>query len=314
MATLTQLKYLVAVDRWRHFGKAAEACHVSQPTLSMQLQKFEEEYDVVFFDRSKQPILPTQEGETIIAQAKVVLREAEKLDDMCKNRSQEPMGEFRLALIPTVAPYLLPYFLSQFTQTFPKVELYIEELVTESIIEALENDRIDAAILATPLGQKSLVERPLFYAPFLLYLHRDHPLAKKSRISQSMLEPQDIWLLSEGHCLRNQVVEICSLRDQPEKFPNLRLESGSLETIVHLIERGSGYTLLPHLASQFIRPNNKALIKPLVRPIPSREVSLVYRRSQHKKLIIEALAQEIIQRIPAELPREKSKSLEVLGI
>ncbi len=314
MPTLTQIKYLLAVERWRHFGKAAEACHVSQPTLSMQLQKFEEEYNISFFDRSKQPILPTREAEALIAQAKIVMREAEKLDDLCRNRSQEPMGDFRLALIPTIAPYLLPYFLSAFTAKYPKVNLYIEEMVTEQMIEALESDHLDAGILATPLGKKSLTEQPLFYEPFWLYVHRQHPLAQKAKISQEMLEPQDIWLLSEGHCLRNQIVEICALRSQPEKFPNLRLESGSLETIVHLIDKGSGYTLLPHLATQFIRPQGKALVKALTKPIPSREVSLVYRRSQHKRLILEALAQMIQQSLPKDLPREKGSSLEVVGI
>lgn len=318
MATLTQLEYLVAVDRLRHFGKAAKACHVSQPTLSMQLHKLEEEYGVVFFDRGKQPILPTPEGGPLIEQAKAVLREAHKLDFLGKSRSGELSGDFRLALIPTIAPYLLPLFLAAFSKHYPKVNLYVEELTTENILERLARDSIDAGILATPLPGEKLVERPLYYEPFWVFAAEGHPLLKLAEVSEDRLEASDIWLLAEGHCLRNQIVRLCGARGQYKSgagtFPNVRLESGSLETVIHLVEQGHGYTLLPHLAAKAIEGKKKSQLKPLSKPVPSREVSLVSSRAQHKQAILDAIAAEVRAHLPADLPREKSKAIEVVRI
>lgn len=314
MATLTQLEYLVAVDRHRHFGKAAQACHISQPTLSMQLHKLEEEYGIVLFDRSKQPILPTSEGLIIIEQAKAVLREAGKLDYLSKNRKLEPIGEFRLALIPTIAPYLLPLFLGTFAKRYPEVELSLTEMTTENILDALENDRIDAGILATPLPGEHLIERPLYYEPFFLYVNPHHELAKLEQIKEDKLDAKDIWLLTEGHCLRNQIVRICSLRGKPGIFPNVRFESGSLETVINLVEQGHGYTLLPQLATTSLQRHSKAKLKPFAKPVPSREVSLVYRRTQYKIPVLNALIAEITKCLPKDLPREKTKSIEVIKI
>ena len=314
MATLTQLEYLVAVDRLRHFGKAAKACHVSQPTLSMQLQKLEEEYGMTFFDRSKQPILPTQEGLAVIEQAKSVLREVGKLDHICRNRKNEPSGDFRLALIPTIAPYLLPLFLGAFADAYPEVKLSIEEMTTENIIQALEQDRIDAGILATPLQIESLVEKPLYYEPFSLYVSEKHPLSRLDTINEEKLDAKDLWLLSEGHCLRNQIVRICSLRGKTGIFPNVKFESGSLETVIHLVEQGHGYTLLPLLATRSLARTRREQLKPFSKPVPSREVSLVYRRTQYKQPILEALAAQVQAALPDDLPKEKLKGIEVVRI
>ena len=314
MATLTQLEYLVAVDRYRHFGKASKACHVSQPTLSMQLQKLEDEYGMTFFDRTKQPILPTPEGVAVIEQARAVLREAGKLDYLCKNRKPEPSGEFHLALIPTIAPYLLPYFLGPFAKKNPKVELFIEEMTTETILDALEHDRIDAGILATPLHQQNLEERPLYYEPFQAYISDKHELAKSSLIHEEDLDAKDIWLLAEGHCLRTQVVRMCSLKGKPGIFPNVRFESGSLEAVTRLVEQGHGYTLLPWLAGLGVKGGKGAVLRSFAKPVPSREVSLVSRRSQYKGLILDALAKEIQASLPQGLPREKSKAIEVVRL
>ncbi|PWU14127.1 MAG: DNA-binding transcriptional regulator OxyR [Bdellovibrio sp.] len=314
MPTLTQLEYLVAVERLRHFGKAAKACHVSQPTLSMQLRKLEEEYGILFFDRSKQPILPTSEGLGIIEQAKAVLREMGKLDHLGKNRKLEPVGEFKLALIPTVAPYLLPLFLEPFAKRYPEIKLFIEELTTQNILDALENDQVDAGILVTPLKGENFLEIPLYYEPFWLLVNEKHPLAKLSAVHEEKLDNKDVWLLSEGHCLRNQIVRICSLRGKPGIFPNVHLESGSLETIIHLVEQGHGYTLLPHLATKTERLSRGTLLKPFSKPVPSREVSLVYRRTQYKQPILNALASEVRKCLPKDLPQEKSKAIEVVKV
>lgn len=314
MATLTQLEYLVAVDRFRHFGKAAKACHVSQPTLSMQLQKLEEEYGLTFFDRSKQPILPTQEGLPVIEQAKTILREVGKLDHLCRNRTNEPTGDFRLALIPTIAPYLMPLFLGAFATRFPEVKLSIEEMTTDNIIQALEQDRIDAGILVTPLSIDSLVEKPLYYEPFELYVSEGHALAKYEVVNEEKLDAKDVWLLTEGHCLRNQIVRVCSLRGKTGIFPNVKFESGSLETVMHLVEQGHGYTLLPQLATRTLSKSQRENLRNFARPVPSREVSLVFRRTQYKQPILEALASQVQAAVPPELPRERQKGIEVVKI
>ena len=313
MATLTQLEYLVAVAQYRHFGKAAKACHISQPTLSMQLQKLEEEYQVTFFDRSKKPILPTPEGEPLIEQAKTVLREAKRLEYLSKNRRKEPSGEFRLALIPTIAPYLSPLFLGSFALDCPDVHLVIQEMTTDQVMDALEEDRIDAGVLATPLKKETLVERPLFYEPFYVFAHPKHPLASLNQIREDELDAKDIWLLTEGHCLRNQIVRICSVRGRPGVFKNVEFESGSLETVIRMVEQGYGYTLLPHLATLRARPLS-GVLKPFLNPVPSREVSLVYRRTQFKLPILEALFKIIQGHIPREIPRQLSRNLQVIKV
>ena len=313
MATLTQLEYLVSVAQFRHFGRAAKACHISQPTLSMQLQKLEEEYGVIFFDRSKKPILLTPEGEPLVEQAKTVLREAKKLEHLSRSGGKSPRGELRLALIPTVAPYLLPQFLGPFARAYPDVHLLIQEMTTENVIEALDEDQIDAAILATPLRKEQFVERPLFYEPFLVFAHRQHPLAQLSQIHEDDLDSRDIWLLAEGHCLRNQVVKVCSVRGKPGVFQNVEFASGSLETVIQMVEQGHGYTLLPYLATQK-KESLHGVLRPFLQPTPSREVSLVWRRTQFKLPILDALFQTVQECIPQELPREISKNVQVIKI
>lgn len=313
MATLTQLEYLIAVDLHRHFGKAAKACHISQPTLSMQLHKLEEEYGITFFDRSKKPILATREGATLIEQAKAVLREAKKLDHLVRNQDKVT-GEFKLALIPTIAPYLLPRFLGYFASAYPEVNLQVQEMTTQNIVKALENDEIDAGILATPLKGESLIEIPLYYEPFFLLISNEHPLAKVQTVNEEKLNAKEVWLLSEGHCLRNQVVRICSGKGKSGLFPNVQLESGSIETLIHLVEQGYGYTLLPQLAALSRKPAKNTVLRPFSKPAPSREVSIVYRRSQFKQAIIDAMEKVIRGHLPADLPQKRPASIEVVQI
>jgi LysR family hydrogen peroxide-inducible transcriptional activator len=281
----------------------------------MQLRKLEDEYGITFFDRSKQPILPLPKAVPIIEQAKVILSGVRRLDHLCKHHDKATSGEFRLATIPTVAPYLLPLFLGSFAKKYPKVLLHIEEMTTDLIREALENEKIDAGILATPLGNPSFTERPLYYEPFYLLVSPGHPLAEKEKIREEDLDGSDIWLLREGHCFRNQIVRVCSLKKKTGVFPNVQFESGNLETLIQLVAEGHGYTLLPHLATKGMPPGErKKLLRPFVRPQPTREISLVYRRTQYKVAILNALASEIEERIPEELPRERTQGLDVVKI
>jgi LysR family hydrogen peroxide-inducible transcriptional activator len=314
MASLVQYEYLVAVDRYRHFGQAAAACHVSQPTLSMQLQKLEEEFDLLFFDRTKQPILPTPQGILIIEQAKVLLHENEKIKHLAKAQEGELIGDFHLAVIPTVAPYLLHRFIGAFASQHPKLNLTISERTTSEIIASLNRDEIDAGILATPLGSESLDERPLYYEPFRVFVSKHHPLAKLKFIDEDQLPPNDIWLLAEGHCLRNQVLKLCSMRKSSSVFKNLKFESGSLETIVHLIKKGHGYTLLPALAVEGLLPAQHPGIKDFKRAVPAREISLVFQRSQYKQTILKALIESIRDQLPKSVFLKRTPQMQVLQV
>ncbi len=299
--TLTQLEYVLAVDEHRNFSKAAAAVRITQPTLSMQIQKLEEDLGVVLFDRSKKPIRPTEIGARVVAQARTAVAEAKKISWLAKQSVAEISGDFRLGVIPTIAPYVVPRFLKTFSESYPKVRLHLEELQTSKIIEALERDQIDAGLLATPLKTPGLVESPIFYEPFHLFLRSDHKLASKKSVDEKDLDGSEIWLLEEGHCLRSQVVNVCSLGKRAGSiFKNVQFESGSIETLISLVRSNGGYTLVPELAlPKPLPPETKVLS--FTKPVPSREVSLVYTRTQLKLPILEALKTKIAQAIPKEL-------------
>ncbi len=307
--TLTQLSYITAVSQYRNFGKAAKSCFVSQPTLSMQIQKLEEELEVTLFDRSKKPVEPTAIGQKIIEQTQVVLQEALRIEELIKTEKGEISGSFTLGIIPTLAPYLLPLFLEKFTTNYPSVKLIVEELQTQQIIHQLKEDTIDAGILVTPLHIKGIIERPIFNEPFLAYLSPNHPLLSLEKISDKDLSLDDIWLLNEGHCFRDQAIEVCKkIRGNNPQRKNLVFESGNLETLKRLVDQKFGYTLLPWLATMGIpAAEKKKKIRVFKAPIPIREVSVAYSRSFLKKSIIEALYKEIASSIPNELKNLKTR-------
>jgi LysR family transcriptional regulator, hydrogen peroxide-inducible genes activator len=313
--TLTQLNYVVAVAQCRNFGKAAKSCFVSQPTLSMQIQKLEDDLGVTLFDRSKKPVEPTAIGQKLVEQAQVALQEVFRLEEIIKLEKGEISGDFKLGIIPTLAPYLLPLFLEDFTQSYPKVNLIIEELQTQQIIRLLRLDKIDAGILVTPLNLNGIVEQPLFNDPFTVYLSANHPLYKLKKVSENDLTLENLWLLNEGHCFRDQAIAICKkVRGGKETKKNLEFESGNLETLKRLVDKNFGYTLVPTLA---IMDMSKAEVNKKVRffkpPIPTREVGIVYSRSYLKKSIIEALHKKIVSSIPKEfkIPASKSRVIEL---
>ncbi len=312
--TITQLEYVLAVDRYRHFGKAAKACNVTQPTLSMQLQKAEEELGVILFDRSKNPILPTDEGSQIIVQARSVLREYKKIFNIIDAAKNEVRGEFRLAVIPTLAPYVIPLFAGQFVQKYPDVNLTIEEFKTEEIIELLGRDEIDAGLLVTPIQGESFIERVLFHEPFSVFASKDHPLLSKAKIKDKDLNTSDVWLLNEGHCFRQQMLNLCKISRDQGQHDNLKFESGNLETLKNMVLSSSGYTLLPHLAVLNLSKEELKHVREFQNPIPTREVSLVHNRIFLKEKIIGALEEAIVNSLPDSLASLKKKNIEVISI
>jgi len=299
--TLTQLSYIVAVERYRHFATAAEKSFVTQPTLSMQIHKLEEDLGVKLFDRSKSPVVPTAIGKQIVSQAKIILRDAKRIEDLANLNGDELRGTFRIGVIPTVAPYLVPMFLREFMQKHPLVELVFEEALTKEILNGLAEDRIDVGILATPVEVRQIFEEDLFTEPFVGYLSKSHPLRGKAKLSLGDLNRTNIWLLNEGHCFRDQAVKICKeVKDSPKA--SIRFESGNLETLKKLVEQNFGMTLLPWLAIQNLDKNSSETgIIEFAEPVPSRKIRLVYSRKYLKKNLVQALLQEIKASIPESL-------------
>lgn len=315
MTTITQLEYIIAVDQEKHFGRAAKTCFVSQPSLSAQIQKVEDELEVIIFDRSKQPILTTEIGKEIVEQAKVVISEHRKLKIIADETSLEPKGFFNLAVIPTLASYVIPLFVGHFSQTYPLVNLGINEYKTEDIIKLLLNDEIDAGLMVTPLEDDRLIERPLFYEPFHCYLNESHPLSRKKQLSTEDLDASDLWLLTEGHCFRDQMLRICSADKSNNALPTVRFESGNLETLIKLVKANSGFTLLPQLAVDGLSQSelNKH-VRSFQNPVPTREVSLVYNRRFLKETIIKALETSILKQLPDSITALKKNQIEVVDI
>lgn len=310
--TLTQLEYILAVHKHKHFGRAAESCFVTQPTLSMQIQKLEDELQITIFDRSKSPIKVTGEGTPIIEQAQKIIKEQKRLYSMLDESKEELTGDFTLAVIPTLSPYIIPLFIQSFVKKYPKVNFQIVENKTDDIIEMLKKDEIDAAVLATPLHEKSLEERVLYYEPFYLFVSNKHPYSSKKKIKEDELDINEIWLLNKGNCFRDQVLNICA-KDRDKSLINpINFESGNFETLKNMVLKGFGYTILPHMAAQELSTAHKKLLRPFKSPVPTREISLVLSKDSLKNRIIEALEEEILSVIPDDLRGIKKKDLQVI--
>ncbi|AUC80922.1 hydrogen peroxide-inducible genes activator [Lacinutrix sp. Bg11-31] len=293
--TITQLTYVLAVAEHQNFTRAAQKCFVTQPTLSMQIQKLEDQLNILIFDRSKKPIELTDVGRKIVNQAKNIVNESNRIQDIVDQQKGFIGGEFKLGIIPTVMPTLLPMFLKTFIKKYPKVKLKIEELTTEEIITRINDGHLDAAIAATPLENDSIKERVLYFEPFMAYIPQGHRLSSKKTISTEDLDIEDMLLLEDGHCFRDGVINLCRVfKDQNDE--SFQLESGSIETLIKLSNEGLGMTLLPYLHTLDINEKTRNNLKEFNAPSPAREVSIIYHKSELKMQIIEAL-QDVISGI-----------------
>jgi LysR family transcriptional regulator, hydrogen peroxide-inducible genes activator len=290
--TITQLRYVLAVAEHRNFTVAADKCFVTQPTLSMQIQKIEDELSILIFDRSKKPIQVTDIGQKIINQAKNIVNEADRIQDIVEQQKGFIGGEFRLGIIPTVMPTLLPMFLANFIHKYPKVNLIIEELNTDEIIIRLNNGKLDAAIAATPLNEEKIKEIVLYFEPFVAYIPENHQNFSKSEIEISDLNVDEILLLQDGHCFRDSILNICKTNNLSNNN-SFKIQSGSFETLIKLADEGLGITLLPYLHTLDLKDKDKLKLKQFVAPKPAREVSLIYPKSELKIQIINALRSSI---------------------
>lgn len=291
--TITQLRYVLAVAEYQNFTKAAEKTFVTQPTLSMQIQKLEDELDIVIFDRTKKPIELTAVGKELVQQARNIVNESDRIQDIVDLQKGYIGGEFRIGIIPTVMPTLLPMFLSTFIKKYPKVKLKIEEATTETIIEKLSDGHLDAAIAATPLENEDIREQPLYYEPFVAYVPPTHRLHAEKKINLKDLDINEMLLLEDGHCFKDTILNICSSRSKYYE-DHFQLESGSFETLTNLSNEGLGMTLLPYLHTLELNEKEKANVRYFKEPTPAREISLLFYRSGLKMHIIDVLRKTIL--------------------
>lgn len=294
--TIQQLEYVVALDETRHFVRAAKNCFVTQPTLTMQVKKLEEEIGFQLFDRTKHPLEPTPAGIPYILKARQILREVRQLEALVKDERQSLTGLHRIGVIPTLAPYLIPRFLGTFSEDNPEAELQVEEIQTAAIIDGLKHDRLDIGILVTPVDDDQIREIPLFLEPFAVYTSPANPLYQKEVVKPSDITNEKLWLLNEGHCFREQVLNICNQKRQ--QSDRVHYETGSIETLKNLVKHQMGYTLVPELS--VLEETDNPMVKPFADPKPVREVSLVVHRSYAREMLIEKLREYILASLPKQ--------------
>ena len=307
--TITQLQYILAVEKHRNFVEAAESCNISQPALSMQIKKLEEHLNVKIFDRSQSPVEITPAGQLVLNQAKVTIKDFNQIYNVVINEFDGLQGEVKLGVIPTIAPYLLPLFLKKFNEKFPLLQLNIEEMTTEKITENIQNGTLDIGILATPLALKDTKEIPLYYEELLAYVSPENELFTKKYILSDDIDLNNLWLLEEGHCLRSQIENFCELKQKQNIVSQLNFKTGSLETIIKLVDKYRGITLIPELAVFDLNEEQKLKTRRFEAEKPIREISLIIDKNYPRYAIVEAFKTCILECLPESIQTEKNSEI-----
>ena len=305
--TLQQLEYVLALDKTRHFVRAAELCGVTQPTLSAMVQKLEDEMDCKIFDRSRQPIEPTEIGKQIIQQAQVIVYQVNQLKESIRSEKESISGTLNLAIIPTIAPYLLPQFIAAFSKFYPDIALKVSELHTDTILEKLRIAEIDMAILSTPLQDPKILEVPMYYEKFVAYISPMEAIYERTELSATDMPLDKLWVLEEGHCLRNQVFNFCNKK----QLHNTIYEAGSIDTLVKIVDVNGGYTIIPELHIELLSENQKLNLREIVNPEATREISVVIRHDFVREGILNAVAECVKQIIPVHMLDARLKKFSI---
>mgnify|MGYP006316639551 FL=1 len=305
--TLQQLEYIVALDKHRHFVKAAESCHVTQSTLSMMIQKLEQELEINIFDRKMQPIAPTEIGRSLIDQAKVILYNAKQFKELALSEKQQESGKVTLGIIPTVAPYILPKLFNILQERNPNIQLHVKEITTAEIIKQLDKAEIDMALLATPLDNPNILEIPVYYERFFGYISPTEDLYQMKELEMNHIPMDHLWVLKEGHCLRNQVIRLCEF---DSGFSSI-YEAGSIDTLIKIVDTNGGYTIIPELHIDLLSERQKLNVRPIVNPEPNREISLVVRNDYVKERLLNVIAKNISDVIPENMLNERLKKFSI---
>jgi len=298
---LQQIEYLLALDKFRNFSLAAEKMFITQPALTIQIKNLENELGVKIFDRNKKPIIPTEIGKELIEQARVLFKNTEKLKDIVSEFKADLAGELRIGIIPTVAPYIVPKFINSFTEKYPNVQLIFSEAISDNILLQLKEGTLDAGILVTPFPMQDTLVFPLYYEKLYTYVSQEHPLTKRKKIKTSELEIKDLWLLEEGNCFRNQIINICIKNSGNSSEEKFRYESLSIDSLMKIVDSSRGITVIPEFAKDHISQDKRKMVKPFSDYQPIREVSLIIERTYLKKTLIKKLRDEILNSVPKSM-------------
>lgn len=306
---IQQFEYIIAVDNYRSFAKAAEACFITQSTLSLMIQRLEEELSVYIFDRSRQPVVPTEVGKGIIEKAKTIVKEIADLRETASSFREEIKGEIKLGIIPTVAPYILPVFLKSFLIKYPGLKFKISEMTTDTIIEKLEKNILDVGILASPVKSNTLNEQHLYNEELVVYASPGESVLSKKVLIPNDINADHLWLLEEGHCLRSQILNICEMRKKDLRSGILEYNAGSIDSLIKLVDQNEGITILPELAVLYMSPKQKTCIRHFKAPVPVREICLAVNKHFVKARILNVLCREITDNIQELLARNAKQKI-----
>ena len=299
---IQQLEYIIAVDNYRHFSKAAEASFVTQPTLSMMIQKLEDELGVKIFDRTQLPVQPTEIGRKIIDQARVSVAQINQIKEIIQEEKGIIKGTFRLGIIPTVSPYLLPKLMDEHTQGNSDISIVVRELTTDNILRGLANDSLDGGILATTLNDDSVTERPLYYERFFAYVSpKERSLYVKNELDESDLNNGKLWMLDEVHCFRTQILHLCSMRKRRRSNSIFAFEAGSIDTLIKIVDDNDGLTVIPEMATYNLSEQQKKNVRPFKNVTPVREISLITRKEFIRERLIHIIVDEVKSAVPNSL-------------
>lgn len=305
--TLQQMEYIVAVDKYRHFAKAAESCGITQSTLSSMIQKLEYELDVTIFDRSSHPVKPTELGQEVISQAKVLLFNASQIGELVASHKGRSVGKVRLGIAPTIAPYILPKMLKYLSENHPDIQLFVEESRVSVIVGKLERAELDLALLATPMDNPELLEVPVYNERFVAYVSPKEEVYGSKDIETYQLPVHNVWMLREGYCPNRGIFPFCHTQhDKPAVY-----EAGSIETLVKIVDENGGYTIIPELHVPLLRKCQQSHIHHLHNPEPSREVAFVVRRDFVRERILNILADAIKSIVPSHMVLDSIKKFPI---
>lgn len=305
--TLQQMEYIVAVDKYRHFVRAAESCGVTQSTLSSLIQKLEAELDVTIFDRGSHPIKPTELGEEIITQAKILLFNASQIEELVASRKGEAIGKVRLGIASTIAPYILPKMFKHLSENHPDIDLYVEEARVATIVQKLERAELDVALLATPLNNSELLEIPIYTEQFVAYVSPREAIYEEELLDTATLPVKNVWVLREGYCPNRGIFPFC----QAKAEKRATYEAGSIETLVKIVDENGGFTIIPQLHVPLLRRCQQNHIRHLHNPEPSREIAFVVRRDYVRERLLNILAEAIKAIIPSQMIAERVKKFPI---
>lgn len=299
---IQQLEYIIAVDNFRHFAKAADMCAVTQPTLSMMIQKMEDELHVKIFDRSKHPVEPTAIGKQIVEQARISLRHFRQIKEIVANEQHVVHGTFRMGIIPTIASYLVPVLLHRQQSRHGELELTLQERTTGNLLNEIRNGLLDGGILAGPLNQAGLAEYPLYYEKFYAYVSPLDPAYREKEIDLDAIDISRMWLLENEHCLRGQIERLCRMKKTAAgRAPAVRYESGSIDTLINVVDYNPGLTIIPEMHAMGLSEEKQENLRPFKNRIAVREVCLVVSRDYVRQTMLQAIREIIRQSVPKSM-------------